>query len=696
MGNSTTNSNNSVPYINREISWLYFNGRVLQEAIDPNTPLVERIKFLGIFSNNRDEFFRVRVATLNRTILLPGTDSVERETAQKVLDRIKAIVEEQEKLFTQTYYRIVKELAIHNVHIINEKELDEAQGLFVKKFYQEKLRQFLFPIMLKNFQQLTSIKDGSIYLAVELICSKNILESNFALIKVPKKSLSRFVILPNKGNKEYIMLLDDVIRYCLEDIFAIFGYDTFNAYTIKITRDAELNVDDDVSKSFLENMTEGLKKRKKGVPVRFVYDGDIPTIFLKKITKKLKISNEDNMRSGGRYHNFKDFMSFPRVGPDDILYPDFPSLPHRDIAPNQSIISILKQKDIMLHFPYQSFQYVIDFLREASIDPLVTEIKMTFYRAAKYSNVANALVNAARNGKKVTVFLEIQARFDEEANIILAGKFHDEGIKILPTIPGFKVHSKLICVKRREESEDVFYANISTGNFNESTANVYADDSLLTADQRISSEVDKVFALMETRYYPPEFKTLIVSPFHSRDFFINALDKEIINAKAGKEAWSVIKLNSLVDKRMVKKLYEASQAGVKLRMTIRGICTLVPGIKGVSENIEVVSIIDRFLEHSRVFVFCNNNDPLYFTGSADWMPRNLDHRIEVITPIYSEEIKKELWDIIQIQLSDNCKARKSDRDNINMYKETQSDEQTRSQFDIYEYLRLKSVKETVL
>jgi len=684
--------NKSLPFTNREISWLHFNARVLQEAIDPNTPLIERAKFLGIFSNNRDEFFRVRVASLNRVIKMKEADIEEKESAKESLNQIKDIVEEQERLFTQSFFNIAKDLAIHNVYILNEKQLDEEQGLFVKRFYQEELRQYLFPIMLQNFQRLTSIKDGSIYLAVELRCEKQELEDNYALIKVPKKSLSRFVILPKKGDKEYIMLLDDVIRYCLEDIFAIFGYDTFKAYTIKITRDAELDFDDDVSKSFLENMSESLKKRKRGIPVRFVYDGEIPKVFLKKVSKKLKISDDDNMRSGGRYHNFKDFMSFPKVGSPDLLYPSFPPLTHKDIAPNQSIISILKKSDIMLHFPYQSFQYVIDFIREASIDPLVTEIKMTFYRAAKYSNVANALVNAARNGKKVTVFLEIQARFDEEANITLAGKLHDEGVKILPTIPGFKVHSKLICIKRKEETGDVYYANISTGNFNESTANVYADDSLLTANQMIAKEADQVFALMETRYYPPEFKTLIISPFHSRNFFIAALDKEISNARAGKEAWAIIKVNSLVDKKMVRKIYEASQAGVKLKLIVRGICTLIPEIKGVSDNVEVISIIDRFLEHSRVFVFCNNSENLYYMGSADWMPRNLDHRIEVITPIFDPEIKKELWDMLKIQLSDNCKARKSDESNINYYKETGTDELTRSQFDTYEYFRLKAVK----
>jgi polyphosphate kinase len=692
MADTNHQINGTEYLINREISWLHFNARVLQESIDPNTPLIERIKFLGIFSNNRDEFFRVRVASLARLAKLSREELKEKEDPRIILNQIKSMVEQQEKVFTETYLTIVSELADEGIFIINDKELDEEQGRFVKQFYQEELRQYLFPMMLQDFQKITSIKDGSIYLAVELKSSDGKLKENFALIKVPQKSLSRFLKLPKKGENHYIILLDDVIRYCLEDIFAIFGYDIFDAYTIKITRDAELDIDEDISKSFLEKMSDSVKQRKKGIPVRFVYDAKIPERFLKKITKKLKISEEDSLRGGGRYHNFKDFMSFPKIGPAKLFYPVFPPLKHKDIPPNTSIIKIMKQKDIMLHFPYQSFQYIIDFLREASIDPKVTEIKMTFYRAAKYSNAVNALVNAARNGKKVTVFLEIQARFDEEANINLAGKLHEEGVKIVPTIPGYKVHCKLICVKRLEDEKIVYYANISTGNFNESTAQVYADESLLTANQEIAMEVDNVFRLFESRYYHPEFKNLIVSPFHTRKFFIDMLENEINNAKAGKEAWAIIKINSIVDKKIAAKLYEASQAGVKLRMIVRGICVLIQGIDGISENIEIISIVDRFLEHSRVFVFCNNNNNQYYIGSSDWMPRNLDNRVEVITPVYNPEIKKELWDILQIQLKDNCKARISGADFTNEYRKTESKQVKRAQFEIYSFFKKKSEK----
>ncbi|MCD4745619.1 MAG: polyphosphate kinase 1 [Bacteroidales bacterium] len=674
-------------YINREISWLHFNARVLQEAIDETTPLIERIKFLGIFSNNRDEFFRVRVATLNRMININNLDYKVKYDPKKILKEINEIVTKQEKIFTKTYFNIVKAFAKKNIHIINEKQLNEEHGKFVKKYFHENLRAYLFPIMLENFHRLTSLKDKSIYLAIELISTKNELIEKYALIKVPTSLLSRFLILPQIGDEKYIILLDDVIRYCLKDIFSIFGYDTFNAYTIKLTRDAEMDIDNDVSKSFIEIMSESIKQRKKGIPVRFVYDETIPDKFLKILTKKLKISEKDNLRKGDRYHNFKDFMSFPQIGTDQLVYPPFPPLPHKDLSLNKSIIEVIKQKDIMLHFPYQSFQYIIDLLCEASIDPKVTSIKMTFYRAAKYSNVINALVNAARNGKSVTVFLELQARFDEEANIILTGKLQDEGVKIIQTIPGFKVHSKLILITRKENNENVFYANISTGNFNESTAKVYADDSLLTANKNITEDVDKVFHLFETRYTPPTFKSLIVSPFDTRNFFIRMLNNEIDNSKAGKNAWAIIKLNSLVDKKIIRKLYQASQAGVKIKIIVRGICVLIPGIPGLSENIEAFGIVDKFLEHSRVYIFCNNDDEKYYFASADWMQRNFDHRIEVTCPVYDKDIQKELMKMLKIQLNDNTKARIISKNNPNQYRKTNSKTKVRSQFEIYKYFQ---------
>ena len=675
--------------INREISWLHFNERVLQEAKDETTPLLERLKFLGIFSNNRDEFFRVRVATLQRMLKVEKLDYKIKESPRDVLDKIIEIVSDQEKIFTQTYEEIVKLLAKENVFIINEGQLSVEQGEFITGYFQNHIRPHLFPIILDSLQDIISLKDKSIYLAVHLQSGLEPEKEDFAIVEVPTSQVSRFIILPDEDGKIFIILLEDVIRYCFQYIFSIFGWDTFDAYTIKITRDAEMDIDNDVQKSFLEIMAESVKQREWGLPVRFVYDNSIPKHFLKQIRKKLQLSEEDNKRGGGRYHNFKDFMGFPKVGPKSLVYPPSPPLPHKDLPVNKSIFDVLRQKDVMLHYPYQSFQYIVDFLREASIDPHVRSIKMTFYRAASNSNVMNALMNAARNGKSVTVFLELQARFDEEANIFWAEALQKTGVKILPTIPGLKIHSKLILIRRKENAENFYYANISTGNFNESTAKVYADDSLLTSNQNIAYDVHKVFQLFETRYFIPKFKELIVSPFNTRDFFIQKINREIRHTKSGKEAWMIIKLNSLVDKKITRKLYEASNAGVKITIIARGICVLIPGLPGISENIEAFSIVDKFLEHSRVYIFCNDGTNEYFTSSADWMQRNFDHRIEVSTPIYDKDIQQELMTMIQIQLRDNCKARIISRENVNQYRKTGSKQKTRSQIEIYDYFKRK-------
>ena len=673
--------------VNREISWLHFNERVLQEARDESTPLLERLKFLGIFSNNRDEFFRVRVATHTRMLNVENLDFDLKTSPRKVLQQIQEIVAEQEKVFTRTYEEIVDKLAEEHVFIIREDALTEKQAEFVTEYFHNEVRTLLFPIMLENLVDPTSLEDRTIYLAVHLTSTPEPEKEEFSIVKVPSPPLSRFLILPEENGKTYIMLLDDVVRHGLPYVFSLFGYDKFDAYTIKITRDAELDIDNDVQKSFLEIMSESVKQREWGTPVRFVFDRSIPTHFLRRIRQKLMISEDDKQRGGGIYHNFKDFMGFPKVGSKKLKYPPSPPLPHPDLQPNRSIFGVIRNKDIMLHYPYQSFHYIVDLLREASIDPDVRSIKMTFYRAASNSNVMNALMNAARNGKSVTVFLELQARFDEEANIYWAEQLQRTGVKILPTIPGMKVHSKLILIRRKENMQNVYYSNVSTGNFNESTAKVYADDSLLTANQDIGEDVYKVFQMLETRYHIPKFRELIVSPFHTRDFFISKINREIRHAKAGKEAWIIIKLNSLVDKKIVRKLYDASQAGVKITVIARGICILIPGITGVSDNIEAFSIVDKFLEHSRVYVFCNDGNKEFYTGSADWMQRNFDHRIEVSIPIYDERIREELWTMLQIQIRDNCKTRWLGRDNVNEYRDTGDKKKIRSQFEIYDYFR---------
>lgn len=678
-----------VLFLNREISWLHFNERVLQEAMDSSTPLIERMKFLGIYSNNRDEFFRVRVATLNRMLRLEQKADLPGTKYKEILDEIDEIINSQEEKFNKTYNVIVKELADRKIFMVSEKDITPAQSKFVTEFYQDKLRPNLFPLILDNVRSLSNIQDATIYLAIHLKASDKPELEDFALIRIPTEIVGRFLELPADGDKYYIMIMDDVIRHCLGDIFSVLGYDTFKTYTIKFTRDSELDIDNDVSKSFLEIMSESIKQRKYGEPVRFVYDKGIPERLLKKVTKRFGITKNDTLRGGGMYHNFKDFMDFPRIGPPDLVYPPAPPLPHPELRGNVNFFDLLKKKDIMLHYPYQSFQHLVDFLREASIDPLVRSIKMTFYRVARNSAAMNALINAARNGKYVTVFMEIQARFDEEANIYWTQRLQEEGVKVIQTIPGYKVHAKLLLVRRREENdENTFYANIGTGNFNESTAKVYADDSLLTNNPDICQDVYNIFELLEARFILPQFNTLKVAPFDVRNFFIEKLQKEIENKKAGKEAWVLLKMNSLVDKKASRKLYEASQVGVRIDLIARGICIIKPGVKGMSENIHAFSIVDKYLEHSRVYIFANGGDPEYYIASADWMQRNFDHRIEVVCPVFDPGIKKELWDMLQIQLRDNTKARLLGPDNLNTYKKAGPDEKKhRAQFETYDYFK---------
>lgn len=682
-------------YYNREISWLHFNERVLQEANDPSTPLLERLVFLGIYSNNQDEFFRVRVATLNRITKLQATNlqEVSDLNAKNTLKEINQRIEILQKIFHDTYEKIKIELALEKIFIVNEKELNKEQELFVKKYFREEVRQHLFPIMLNQFNNFANLRDKSIYLAIDLKITKKPIEESYALIEIPTYRISRFLILPSSDNEsKYIILLDDVIRFCLSDIFSIFGYDTFNAYTIKFTKDAELDIDNDVSKSFLEKISDSIKLRKKGVTVRFVYDQNMPQEMLDLLVKKFNIKKKDTLKKGGKYHNFKDFMNFPiNLGSEKLKFEEQPKLYTKELSLSKSILDCIKKEDIMLHYPYQTFQYTIDLLREASIDPAVRAIKMTIYRAAKDSRVINALINAARNGKDVTVYLELQARFDEEANIYWAGRLQEEGVKVIQNIPGYKVHCKLILIRRKEYNQNVYYAAIGTGNLNEITAKIYADEHLLTANKKIVSDVNKVFHLFEAKYNQPDFECLIVSPFKTRSYFMHLIDNEIRNAKKGKPAWITLKLNNLVDDKIINKLYEASQANVKINIIARGICVLIPNLPKISENINVISIVDRYLEHSRVFIFCNNNNEKYFIGSADWMQRNFDHRIEVTAPVFSKKIQADLKKIIEIQLMDNVKARLLNGSIPNTYKKDDNSQKIRSQIEIYKYLKEKQL-----
>ncbi|MDO9184848.1 MAG: polyphosphate kinase 1 [Bacteroidia bacterium] len=688
--------NKKTVLINRELSWLSFNERVLQEAEDKTVPLIDRIKFLGIFSNNRDEFFRVRVATLKRIVKFPKkTEKLTGETPERLLYKIQKVVIEQQIKFEQVYQKIIVELGQNDISIINEKQITAKQGVFVKKFFHENVMPLLFPIMVDNSSGFPFLKDKSGYLIIKLGRDDNAKKNKYAIIEVPTNSISRFVVLPKEKEKKIIILLDDVIRYCLEDVFNNFVHDYIEAYNIKITRDAEIDMDNDLSKSFVEKISKGLKDRKKGQPVRLVYDSQIAPDMLAFIMKKIKLGKEDNPIPGGRYHNFKDFISFPNVGNMDLSYKKIlpikhPALPNGQSLKDQpSFFNVLKKKDVLLTYPYQSFDHIIDLLREASIDPKVQSIKITLYRVAKNSSVVKALINAIKNGKQVTAVVELQARFDEEANIYWANKLQEEGAKVIYGVPGLKVHTKMFLITRKEGNKTIDYAHVGTGNFNRDTAAVYTDHSLLTIDKRITEEVAKVFTFYSDNLKTGTYKHLLVSPFFMRKQIILLINKEIQNAKKNKHASIILKLNNLVDPEMIKKLYEASAAGVKIKLMVRGICSLVAGVKGLSENIEAISIVDRFLEHSRVLIFYNGGDEKYFLSSADWMARNLDFRSEVAVPIYDNEIKEQLRKIIDLLWADNTKARILGNNQNNEYRKINTKQKVRAQEAIYNLLTLK-------
>jgi polyphosphate kinase len=679
-----------IPHINREISWLSFNERVLQEASDPSTPLIERLKFLGIFSNNRDEFYRVRVATINRLTKL-GKKAIDiyGDDPKELLQKLQRKVIEQQQHFEEIYQELLHELAKQNVFIINEKQLNQNQQQYVKDYFHNQVETNLFPIMVDENKPFPYMKDKSGYLFVRLISTVQKQKNKYALIEIPSRTTSRFIILPQEKNKKYIILLDDVIRYNVHEMFSVFGYTTKEAINIKLTRDAELDIDQDVSKSMLEKISKGVKDRKKGQPVRFVYDSTMSKEMLAFIMKKLGMDKKDNAIPGGRYHNFKDFIGFPNIGEKKLMYEHPRPLNHKYLYNiNTSILNVIKQKDILLHYPYHTYDHTITLLREASIDPTVESIKITLYRVADSSKIANALVNAIKNGKKITVLVELQARFDEENNIYWANKLQEEGATVIYGVPGLKVHSKLFLITTRVRGKEIKYAHIGTGNFNEKTAKIYTDFSLLTADKNITDEISSVFDFYANNFKTGVYKQLAVAPFFMRQTFVNLIDKEISNAKAGKKSYMILKMNSLVDKDMIEKLYEASQAGVQITLIVRGICSLVTEIAGYSDNIKAFSIVDKYLEHARVFIFANGGNEKIYITSADWMSRNLDSRSEVAVPILDTEVKKQIKDIINIQLSGNTKVRILDRLQQNLYKKAKPGERKiRVQDEIYNYLK---------
>ena len=639
-------------YIDREKSWLAFNARVLQEAADEAVPLLERLRFIGIFSNNLDEFFRVRFAAIRRLSMSgqTGEKILGGISAQQLVKDITEIVIKQQAASLHVLNEIEKELVKQNIIIINENEVSEEHENFLKDFFIQKISPELVTIILNDLAEFPLLKDTSGYLAVKLVMKSELKsgmlglvkkvkpEVRYAIIEIPKNT-NRIVELPIKDDKQYLIMLDDLIRYNLSSIFNIFDYESISAHMIKITRDAQLDIDSDMSKSMLEKIATSVKDRRIGEPVRFVYDEHIGKDTLKFFLSKMGIDASDGVIPGGRYHNRRDYMNFPNLGRFDLLYPPRVPLPVEGLSLDGSLLNKIAKKDYLINAPFQSFSYLIKFLREAALDPKVTTIKITLYRLAKNSQIVSSLINAAKNGKKVTVQIELQARFDEASNISYAEQMQQEGIELIFGIKGLKVHSKICLIDRIENGKLKRYGFISTGNFNESTAKIYTDLTLFTSHQQILKDVSKIFDFFDVNYRIHRYKHLIVSPHYTRSRFYKLIDREINNAIMGRSAYINLKMNSISDYPMIDKLYEASNAGVKIKLQVRGICSLIPGVKGMSENIEAVSIVDYFLEHTRSFIFCNNDDPEVYISSADFMTRNLDGRVEVTCPIYDEEIK---------------------------------------------------------
>lgn len=673
----------------RDISWLSFNARVLQEAADYTVPLRERIRFLGIFSNNLDEFFRVRVATLKRMTELKGKANMHMEQAPAaILEEIQFTVLQQQKEFNRIWENILKELEKENIFIVTEKQLSKEQKQFVQKFFEEEVRSNTIPLMIDTIARFPDLRDKSIFLAVILSKKETAYKQMYSIIEIPTKTIGRFVLLPSPPGQHCIILLEDVIRYNLPAIFSYFKFDKYDSWIFQVTRDAEIDIDTDVATSIIQKIEKGLKNRRKGKPVRFAYDKEIDPALLEYLMRRLNVTKKDNLIPGGRIHNFKHFMDFP-----DAVFTKKglrkKPFQHPLLANSNRATDVMLKRDIMLHFPYHSFNSLIDMLREAAIDPDVTTIKITGYRLASNSKIVNALINAVRNGKQVTVVLELRARFDEEANLEWKVRLEDEGAKVLIGVPDMKVHAKICLIKKRLNKRTIHYGFVSTGNLNERTALLYGDHCLLTANRHIMADVNRMFNYLEKPkeglHFLKECKTLITCPTSLRKELIKMIDREIRAAGNKKPASITLKMNSLSDEELISKLYEAAKAGVKLNMIIRGIYCMISERKD-GKPVTAISIIDEYLEHARIFVFYNGGKEKVYISSADWMVRNLDHRVEATCPVFDEEIKQELKNILNIQLSDNVKARVLDDNLNNHYVKNSSARKVRSQIDTYNYL----------
>lgn len=672
-------------FMPRELSWLSFNERVLQEARSEEVPVIQRLRYLGIFSNNLDEFYRVRVAEVRR--LISVTRAGERKRAENLLIDIQKRVVELQAEFTRTQATVLEELSRRNIHLINEQQLDDKQGEFVRRYFRTTVLPELEPILLDKKTPMPTLNDESIYLAIDIAAGD---DSYFALVEVPTAQLSRFIEIPRKKGKKgkVFIVLENVIRYCLAEVFrGVIDIESANAYTIKFSRDAELDIDTGFAESLIEKMETSLKLRRKAEAVRFVYDAAMPAHLLKFLADYFNLGKYDSLIGGGRYHNSKDFIDFPNVGPRYLEYKPLPQIPISRLETDEgSIFKKIRDKDILLYFPYHPFDYMTDLLKTAAVDPAVTDIKINLYRVASNSRICDALINAVYNGKKVLAVVELQARFDEAANINWAQRLADNGVEVLFGVPGLKVHSKLILIERRQGKEIHYYSHIGTGNFNEKTARLYTDFSLLTYDQAIGEDVANVFDFLKHNYRRPRYNDLLVSPHTTRSGLYKLINREISNARDGYPASMILKCNNLVDRELAMKLYEASDAGVSIKLIVRGMCSLLPGVKDLSENIEGVSIVDRYLEHPRVYMFYNRGEPRYLIGSADLMTRNLDRRVEVLAPVKDPDAQRTLQDILDQQLNDNIKARVLDAGQTNQVAGKKKHIKIRSQETIHEYL----------
>ena len=677
-------------YDNRELSWLKFNQRVLQEAADPSVPLIERLRFIGIFSNNLDEFFKVRYATVKRIDLAgkSGKKVLGGFNAGRLLKEITQVVIKNQAESLDILASIHRQLQDHDIFIIDETEVTQKQAEFLREFFLQKVSPALVTIMLNDIDKVPNLTDLKAYLAVKMVqFEKDRLSNRYILIEIPS-SVERFVVIPSSDGKKYVILLDDLIRFNFNVIFNIFDYNSISAHMVKITRDAELDLEGDLSKSYIEKLSDSIKDRLKGDPVRFVYDKEIKQDTLDFLLNKMEIDTTDSLIPGGKYHNRRDYINFPDLGATHLLYSRIEPLPIPGLEIEGSILEKISKKDFLQYTPYQTFSYTVKFLREAALDPKVKSIKITIYRLASVSHIASSLINAVKNGKRVTVSIELQARFDEANNINYAEKMEREGVKLIFGVTGLKVHCKTCIIERLENQKIKYYGFISTGNFNEKTAKLYTDYTLFTAHQGILKDINKVFDFFEVNYKIKKYKHLIVSPHYTRTEFSNLIDQEIQNQQEGKKSGISIKMNSLSDYGMIDKLYEASKAGVKIKLIIRGINCLIPQVPGMSDNIESISIVDKFLEHPRLYIFENDNNPRVFISSADWMTRNIDHRVEVTCPIYDNDIKQELIETFNICWKDNVKARDFSSHKENAYR-LKSGSDFRSQFETYSYYKNK-------